>query len=295
MKPRVVNSVKPHHLSVITSLQYLSSLHAGEGRRLRLIYGGFGENSFLEFCASHGEKAEFVVQCARAVAAAIHCRVDLHRRSLPNNGLQLIDGRIPWFQRHIIAQHMLRLPACCRGPFWDRVFQTVQRPEELLGARMQRWLQGWGQIMNRSLSIAGLERRNRRSKAVLTTKKQTWTHFAAVSVAKELEGQVNATVDRDREVAVQTPDEEDLPPSPPPPAAEERKPPRGKSPFEAFLAHQFQLGRERGEYMNKLGFSAAWRREMKEEFDALTDAEKEHYEWESRASKALAASGRLAC
>ena len=148
------------------------------------------------------------------------------------------------------------------------MFAGVVAPEALLGECWQRFLWGWVTALGYLLSIAAVERRNRRTRTVISKPQMTWQHYVAATLIRESVQISDAMAARDYAVAgmcnVLLDEAAD--------DAEERVK-RGKSVYEVFLDDAFSECRAiGGGAMNKIGFSTEWRNEQRLNFLALQNA-----------------------
>ena len=88
-----------------------------------------------------------------------------------------MDGRCSIEQRQVMANEIVDHSWCCVGRFWwrllDQVFPGEEReqrlPERLREPEFQRVLYGMLPLLDDAMSIADLERRNKRTKTVVVS------------------------------------------------------------------------------------------------------------------------------
>ena len=277
----------------IAALQYLRSVGRGTAARCRIVFGCLGCASMQELMRHpvHRLKGVCFVIWARAISAAVYRRVDLPRRALPVAGAQLADGRVGVRTRVELARRIVEKPGCCVGRFWERLLRALPlRPsaEDLLEENCQRLLHGWVRILDRGLTIARLERRNKRTRTIITQPSMRWADFVSVSLLRE----ISAIRDGARRHAVQRsqqfrpPRQDDKLPPPP------KKPKRGLSAFEVWLTEYHSDQKVAGENMKYLGWARGFRRQKVIEYRHLAPHRRAYYQGQSNASKAAAAHAR---
>jgi hypothetical protein len=234
-----------------------------------------------------GKYAVWFTERARGVSASIYRRDHKSSRELPMAAVRLADPRIERSCRLDEGRRLLGQPGCCQGAFWARMLSAgAQTPEQLLEPRWQRCITGWAMLISRALSIAGLERRNKRSRDVLTKSHMQLGNFTATSMLREL--QANDDAARGLAVARAKADDvksEDV-------GAAPKKPPRGVCAFDVWLTETFGDMALEGEQGNVVGFSEGFRSRKQLVYDALSPEQKGYYEGESIASKERAKRAR---
>ena len=180
--------------------------------------------------------------------------------TMPFVGVKIADGRLRREVREEMAARIVHSQPCCRGIFWDRLMKQVvppPTPADLFSPLWTDIILGWAMGLEDVLSIAKIERRNRRSRTLLSSANAglKFENFVSLSLLREFllvaEDSLADDVQRVLQVRHATAQEELKKPS---------KPKRGVSPFEHFLKECFQEGRRQGEAMHVVGFSRGWRR-----------------------------------
>jgi hypothetical protein len=269
-------------------LQYFHYVGTGLSRRVHLLLGAVGFTSMAALMADdeHYEIGVFFTEYVRITSAATYRRVDMIRRTRPFETVQLGDGRLPMDLRKQIFQRVVDARACCRGTYLDNLLgpgqQAVSKPFE----DWTKIFLGWGRILEKILSIAGLERKNRLVKALVTKPQMSYPSLAAMMELRELKSfEVRRQVIGDHIAAQLGAPTLEIPPEPP-------KPKRGMGPLESYFVEKFHEEREAGQQMNALGFTSAWRRQQSINFRNEAPDNIVHHKDISDASKALAKEAR---
>ena len=174
--------------------QELHTLACGKSQRWVMLYRSLGYSSMLDLCRSEEDGKFGVLACtfARMLSASVWMRVEKVISTQPLPAAMLVDGRISAETRLELASDTLGMQPCCRGLFLQRLLTTkgtlpLPRAEELLEPLWQRRLQGWVVALDTSLSVANLERKNRRNKTVITEPNMHFDNFSAISMLRELQ------------------------------------------------------------------------------------------------------------
>lgn len=198
---RFLDYVNPQHSAVTEVLQWLAALGAGVSKRWRILYGQLGASEFRGLSVTHLAVLEKALCAAEAMGASTYRKVGCQLKSpLMKLGV-LADGRVPEGEQRAVAAELLDLARrhpCCAGPVVVSLLSGAQSANDLLCLPHSRRIESWAASMSRVLSIADLERRNRRSKVILTDKKQTFAHYCASSILKDVETKSNVTRARDQ-------------------------------------------------------------------------------------------------
>ena len=271
-------------------LQYLRWVGQGMAPRLRLVFYTERCASFGEYVALKEKEGLMVISMARATSACIFRRVmcELNRR--PLNAFAMLDGRRAEDVRMDIATELVSEPDHCRGRFWTRLLSSdldgiegsVVEPIRLFSQSWQNVLVGMLRLLDESLSIAVLERRNKRTKVILHKNEMLVSTLVAKSINQELQSNYEGRNEMREQQQGQRPLQAvlDQPgPSVPP------KPKRGLGPRECFQLLELEGEATVGGRKNLLPFSPPWRAEVSRKFNALTEEAREPYKIMSESSK----------
>jgi len=172
----VLDVLHEQYSPVTLATQQLRYIGAGTAPRVRLLIGLVDADNFSKFAECQPEAAlEHIAMC-RATSAALHKRVKKELDQQPLAGLRFLDGRRSEEERRELAASVCapRRP-CCRGRFWSRLLANDLRnpgvpvtPIRLFSDEWKPVLGALLRVIDNALSIAALERRNKRTKVILS-------------------------------------------------------------------------------------------------------------------------------
>lgn len=155
--------------------------------------------------------------------------------------------------RSVLDRGLAFMAPCCKGVFLERSLlcdfdNTPLRPERLFDEDWRRVLESWARVFQRVGSIAALERRDRRSKAVATQQDMVYDRFVWCVCSRKQNFVISVE-------AISL----DPSPSPPPPPLEDPKPKRGMSAAELYT--QDNVAEEKVLIVSaaRMCFSTGWR------------------------------------
>lgn len=262
----VLDLIRDESSLIVHVMQELRLLGSGLSPRCALLCGVLGLESLDDMLMSpeHRQHLRYFVKFVRMVSACTFRRCDLPRQARPLCDAALVDGRLPRASRLAHAQALIESPNCCRGRFWERMlFADNVEAEDLLNPTWQAILNGFVNVINKSLTIANLERKNKRTQTLLSQKDIKFENLVAMSVVKE--GQAiasrarerNAAVAEQRGLALTGPTDDMV-----------KKPKRALSALELYRADKGVDERAGGQPMNKIAFSQEWRQQQRNNFNA---------------------------
>ena len=292
----VLDLYNPSFSPVTQGRQHLRWLGSGCSPRLQILSNTFGYACIADMLASedHKDLAVKALVAARVVSAAARGRMALH--TFPLCAVEVLDKRLPYAQRLRRATQIVGLPSCCVGTFWADFFDKLPArpsPEELLEGDWQSILGGWSEGLQHVLSIAGIERRNRRSRPIAggCSVAIKWQSFVSMSLVREFTSlhEIAEALDVQRgenliRAGIVAPAEK----------CAARKPKRALGALEAYIVDESKKLALDGEQMNIAPFSEGFKRRMKEQFDQETLETRDYYNLVSEEQKIQAKQKRAA-
>jgi len=176
---------------VTQCLQHLRRISRGTAPRLQMVFGPLGHRSMVEYVGSQQDYALDTLVLARIVSACVYKRIEQRRKSNTTQAALVVDGRAPEAARKAAAMGVVVGRECCRGHFWVKFLEKDldgtplnNRHLRLFDPTWQRVMTSWAITMQKVMSIAALERRNRRSKSIVTQQDMSWDTFCCAELQR---------------------------------------------------------------------------------------------------------------
>ena len=193
--------------------QWLSALLAGCVPELRILWATFGHSSWEDYCHQRPAAAANFRALVRNTDAWVDRRfVRAYTERVEWTVYNIVDKELGVASRLAACDEVCSANLCCGGFFIKGLQEKVGNPSDFLHPHWQRALWGHACVRSWALTIADLERRNKRSKTIASDKGISFLHLAACHA--NVEAKQISEVDQHMKLLEQKRLDKPLPPPP---------------------------------------------------------------------------------
>ena len=184
--PAVLDLTNKHESPGTVCRQWLSSVVSGQAPQLKLLYMAFGHATWAEYCRHRPRSAAALRGMARNTDSWIERRVIRDWQcKLHNSVHQVADARQSVLHRTSVANDVHFSNLCCSGYFVAGVKKQLAHSTDLLDEQWFIVFKSHAYAKSLAISVASLERRNKRSRDIASSDSLAFENFQAVHTNKE--------------------------------------------------------------------------------------------------------------